>query len=167
MDHTIIQNTDGRSSCHKNIKQWTIDGMPKLIRDAGASMGPGPNVMVLACRWRYFAAEDLEGLKKLASNLDYRIVRIPCSGQVQADWIATALDSGAGTVLIMGGHPATCSYTSDARCGDQMHSTVLGSSGIDPARLLMDWSVGGGSERFLKSVGQMVVTVEKSGSTFQ
>jgi hypothetical protein len=42
MDHNIIQMADDGSSCHKNIEQWTIDGMPRLIRDAGASMGPGP-----------------------------------------------------------------------------------------------------------------------------
>ncbi len=87
-------------------------------------------VIVLACRWRYFAAEDLEGLKKLALNMDYRIVRIPCSGQVQENWIETALDSGAGAVMVIGGHLATCAYTQDANGREKEPNTEMGSSGI-------------------------------------
>jgi F420-non-reducing hydrogenase iron-sulfur subunit len=159
MKQNIIQLADAGSSCHKNIEQWTIDGMPQLIRDAGASMGPGANVMVLACRWRYFAAEDLMGLKKLASNFDYRVVKMPCSGQVQADWVSTALDSGADAVLIMGGHPATCHYAQDRIEGDQLLEATSGLQQFDPARLLVDWSEGDRSERFLGSVDQLIATM--------
>ncbi len=161
MNCNIIQMADAGSSCQKNIEQWMIDGMPQLIRDAGASMGSGANVMVLACRWRYFAAEDLMGLKKLASNTDYRVIRMPCSGQVQANWIAAALDSGADAVLVMGGHPATCHFAQDSIEGDKMPNDGPGPQKFDPARLLVDWSEGDRSERFLGSVDQLVATVEK------
>lgn len=161
MNRNIIQMADDGSSCHKNIEQWTIDGMPQLIREAGSSMGPEANVIVLACRWRYYAAEDLMGLKKLASTVNYRVVKMPCSGQVQADWIATALDSGADAVLVMGGHPSTCHYAQDRTKGDRTPDEKPRLQEYDPARLLVDWSEGDRSERFLGSVDQLMATVEK------
>jgi coenzyme F420-reducing hydrogenase delta subunit len=161
MERNIIQIGEAGSSCQKNIEQWTIDGMPQLIRDAGASMGPGANVMVLACHWRYFAAEDLEGLKKMASNIDYRVVKMPCCGQVHGDWITTALDSGADAVLVLGGHPATCHYAKDPNAANGVPAIEDGSPGFDPARLQVDWSEGDRSKRFVGSVDKLVATVER------
>jgi coenzyme F420-reducing hydrogenase delta subunit len=161
MNRNIIQMAEAGSSCQKNIEQWSIDGMPKLIREAGASLGPGANVMVLACHWRYFAAEDLMGLKKLASNIDYRVVRMPCSGMFQEKWITIALDSGADAVLVMGGHPATCHYVEDLNEVGRRLDAKIGPPGFDPARLLVDWSEGDRSERFLGSVDQLLATVDK------
>ena len=153
MNQNIIQIAQGRESCKKKTEQWMIDGVPQLIRDAGANMGSIPHVIVLACRWRYFAAEDLEGLKKLALNMDYRIVRIPCSGQVQENWIETALDSGAGAVMVIGGHLATCAYTQDANGREKEPNTEMGSSGIDSSRLVVDWSEGDTVRKILRISG--------------
>lgn len=161
MNRNIIQMAEAGSSCQKNIEQRTIEGMPQLIREAGASMGPGANVVVLACHWRYFAAEDLMGLKKMASNIDYRVVRMPCSGQFQEKWITAALDSGADAVLVMGGHPATCHYVKYSNEAPQMPTLKNGPPGFDPARLLIDWSEGDRSERFVGSVDKLVATVER------
>lgn len=102
MDRNIVQISE-EAIGQGNAEQWTIEGMPQTIRDAEESMGQGPHMIVLACRWRYFASKDLEGLKKLASNFDYRMVMMPCSGQVQANRIATALDSVDRVVEVVEG----------------------------------------------------------------
>lgn len=153
MNQNIIQIAEAGNACRKNVEQWTINGAPQLIRDAGVSMGAGPNGIILACRWRYFAAEDIDGLKELASNTDCRIIRMPRSGQVQANWMAAAIDSGASALLIMGGHPATCHYSQGPDEGDPMPNGTIEPRALGPVPLPVDRSEGDRSERFLGSIG--------------
>jgi F420-non-reducing hydrogenase iron-sulfur subunit len=163
MCNNFIKIDEVGRSCHSNTEQWTIDGMPQMIRDAGASMGPGPNVIALACRWRYFAAGDLDGLKRLASNVDYRLVLTPCCGQMDANWVATALNSGAEAVLVMGGHPANCSFSDDPAQGETNLRSLIKKLGVDPERLVVDWSVGENTTKFQGSVDRLMAAVESSG----
>lgn len=137
-----------------------IDGMSQLIKEAELSMGPGLNVMVLACHWRYYAAEDLEGLKRLGSKINYRMVEIPCSGQVHSEWITTAIDSGADAVLVMGGHPSTCHFAKCKKCGNSMIKKDVAHAELHPARLSIDWSEGDRSVRFCKSMDSLVRSIE-------
>jgi F420-non-reducing hydrogenase iron-sulfur subunit len=158
MNNNIIrikeeENTSGNAESQK------ADVTLQSIREAESAMGPGRNIMVLACHWRYFAAEDLEGLQKLGNSINYRMVEIPCSGQVQSSWITTALDSGAEAVLVMGGHPATCHFAKCTKCDDLHYKEHSAVAQFDPARLSIDWSEGDRSMRFSGTVEKFISTL--------
>jgi heterodisulfide reductase subunit A len=147
-------------TCGKDIEQWTIEGVPQMIRSAEATMDEGPKVIVLACRWRYFAGSDIEGLKRLASEVDYRVVRTPCSGQVNADWIATALGSGAEAVMVLGGH-AGCELTDDRSAAEDLLKDRVAQGGADPERLVVDWKCERAPEGIQDAVDRVVTTVKR------
>jgi coenzyme F420-reducing hydrogenase delta subunit len=159
MNNYIIQIKEDENDNELKAESRKVDITLQSIREAESAMGPGRNVVVLACHWRYFAAEDLEGLQKLGTCINYRVVEIPCSGQVQSSWITTALESGAEAVLVMGGHPATCNFAKCTKCGDQQNMEGLGGTQFDPARLSIDWSEGDRSLRFSGTVERFVSTL--------
>jgi F420-non-reducing hydrogenase iron-sulfur subunit len=164
MNNNIIQIMEDGNTEEQNAETRRIDATIQMIRDAESDMGPGRNIMVLACHWRYFAAEDLEGLQKLGSCINYRMVEIPCSGQVRSSWITTALESGADAVLVMGGHPDTCHFAKCMKCGEML-GEKLNDKGreapqFDPARLSIDWSEGDRSSRFSGTVEKFISALE-------
>ena len=148
MNNNIIQISEEGNAAEFSSGPKKFDVTLQSIREAESAMGPGRNVMILACHWRYFAAEDLEGLQKLASSINYRMVEIPCSGQVRSSWITTALELGAEAVLVMGGHPDTCQFAKCMKCGDMQNKDCSGGEQFDPARLSIDWSEGDRSLRW-------------------
>jgi F420-non-reducing hydrogenase iron-sulfur subunit len=159
MNNNIIQIKDEENDSQLNSGSSKVDTTLRSIREAESAMGPGRNVMVLACHWRYFAAEDLEGLQKLGSCINYRMVEIPCSGQVQSTWITTALESGAEAVLVMGGHPDTCHFAKCMKCGDLHDKESSQGAEFDPARISVDWSEGDRSSRFSGTVEKFISTL--------
>jgi coenzyme F420-reducing hydrogenase delta subunit len=153
------RTAEGIRTCGKDIEQWTIEGVPQMIRSAEATMDEGPKVIVLACRWRYFAGSDIEGLKRLASEVDYRVVRTPCSGQVNADWIATALGSGADAVMVLGGH-AGCAFTGDRSAAEVRLKEQVAEGGCDTERMVVDWN-GPRPQGIEGSVDRVVAAVKR------
>lgn len=156
MNNDIIQIKEDEDCNELNSGSRIVDPTVRSIMEAESAMGPGRNVMVLACRWRYFAAEDLEGLQRLGSCINFRMVEIACSGQVQSSWIATALESGAEAVLVMGGHPSTCHFSKCVKCADLHHNESLAGQEFDPAQISIDWSEGDRSLRFSGTVEEFI-----------
>ncbi len=158
MNNSNIRTAEGRETCNKHIEQWTVEGMPQVIRTVESNTDA--EVIVLACRWRYFAGKDLEELKRLASEVDYRVVRTPCSGQVDGDWIAAALDSGAEAVMVMGGHDDDCAFARDPSAAENCLKTKAAQQGLDPERLVVDWSDERWPEGLQNSVDRVVARVK-------
>lgn len=155
-----IRTAEGRETCNRNIEQWTLEGMPQVIRTIESDTDA--EVIVLACRWRYFAGKDLEGLKRLASEVDYRVVRTPCSGQVEGGWIAAALESGAEAVMVMGGHRDDCAYAREPEAAGECLKDRAARQGLDPDRLVVDWSDEKRPEGLQESVDRVVAKVRRS-----
>jgi heterodisulfide reductase subunit A2 len=160
MKNNDLRTAEGRETCNKSIEQWTLEGMPQVIRTIESDTEA--EVIVLACRWRYFAGKDLEGLKNLASEVDYRVVRTPCSGQVDADWIAAALDSGAEAVMVMGGHKDDCAFAREPEAAEECLKARVDRQGLDPERVVVDWSDESRPEGLQRSVDQLVDRVKKA-----
>ena len=154
-----MRTAECRETCNKHIEQWTVEGMPKVIRTIESDTDA--EVIVLACRWRYFAGQDLEELKRLASEVDYRVVKTPCSGQVEGDWIAAALESGAEAVMVMGGHKDDCAFAQEPEAAEKCLKDRAAQRGLDPERLVVDWSDESRPEGLQDSVDQVVAKVKK------
>ena len=70
-----------------------------------------PKILGLLCNWCSYQGADLAGTSRMKYPPNLRIVRLMCSGRVDAATVMWALKSGADGVLVGGCHPGDCHYT--------------------------------------------------------
>lgn len=61
-----------------------------------------PKVVAFACNWCSYAGADLAGLNRLQYPADIRIIRVPCSGRIDTQFVMRAFNQGADGVLVSG-----------------------------------------------------------------
>lgn len=61
-----------------------------------------PRIIAFCCNWCAYAAADLAGLSRLQYPASVRIIRVPCSGRVNPQFILQAFQKGADAVLVAG-----------------------------------------------------------------
>lgn len=95
-------------------------------------------ILGFACQWCAYKAIDLAGQMKLSYPDSIRIVRVPCSGRVDAETILNAFKLGFDGVFVAGCPENECHY----RCGNvyagrrvKLLKSLLYSMSIEPGRL--------------------------------
>ncbi|NOY11803.1 MAG: hydrogenase iron-sulfur subunit [Archaeoglobi archaeon] len=95
-------------------------------------------ILGFACQWCAYKAIDLAGQLKLTYPDSIRIVRVPCSGRVDAELILSAFKEGFDGVFVAGCPENECHY----RCGNvyaerrvRILKSMLHSMNIEPTRL--------------------------------
>ena len=94
------------------------------------------------CKWSAYEAADKAGYERLKYPKEVRIIRIPCTGRMDAQLVMEAFNAGADSVLIGGCYPDSCHYESGnfkARRRLKLAKPVLAQLGIDPKRLRLEW----------------------------
>ncbi|HHY95122.1 MAG TPA: hydrogenase iron-sulfur subunit, partial [Firmicutes bacterium] len=88
-------------------------------RGAVGPAGPGgtqadapwePRLIGFCCNWCSYAGADLAGTSRLEYPPNIRVIRVPCSGRVNPQFIVRAFQKGADGVLVAGCHPGDCHY---------------------------------------------------------
>lgn len=69
-----------------------------------------PLIIAFACNWCTYAAADLAGTSRIHYPHNVRIIRVMCSGMVNAGYALRAFEGGADGVLIAGCHHTDCHY---------------------------------------------------------
>ncbi|AAB89870.1 hydrogenase iron-sulfur subunit [Archaeoglobus fulgidus] len=72
-------------------------------------------IIGFACQWCAYQAADLAGSLKMKYPESIRLLRVPCSGRVNAEFILKALLSGADGVFVAGCPISECHYRSGNR----------------------------------------------------
>lgn len=102
-----------------------------------------PRVLVFACEWSGYAATELAGAQKRTYPANVRVIRLDCSGRLQAGLIFNAFEMGAAGVLVLGCAQKLCHYERGneraAAAFGQVEelSTLLG---LHPNRLKLAWA---------------------------
>lgn len=74
---------------------------------------PATKIVAFCCNWCAYAGADSAGTARLAYPANVRIIRVPCSGRINARLVLAAFEAGAGRVLVAGCHPpGDCHYIS-------------------------------------------------------
>ncbi|HBZ57172.1 MAG TPA: methyl-viologen-reducing hydrogenase subunit delta [Syntrophobacteraceae bacterium] len=121
-----------------------------------------PRILAFLCTWCSYRAADEIGKARHAYPAAIRIVRVPCSGRVDPQWVLMALDQGADGVLILGCPPGNCHYRNgnlQALKRFTLLQRLLHELGIDSARLRLDWVAAGEGERLLAIFNNMVESI--------
>ena len=61
-----------------------------------------PKIVVIACNWCTYAGADLAGVSRMNYPTSVRVIRVPCSGRVNPQFIIRALQQGADAVFVSG-----------------------------------------------------------------
>ncbi|SDC41563.1 Methyl-viologen-reducing hydrogenase, delta subunit [Candidatus Frackibacter sp. WG12] len=61
-----------------------------------------PTVVAFCCNWCSYSGADLAGTSRLEYPTNIRIIRVPCSGRVNPQFVLKAFQKGADAVLVAG-----------------------------------------------------------------
>jgi coenzyme F420-reducing hydrogenase delta subunit len=61
-----------------------------------------PKLIGFCCNWCSYAGADLAGVSRLKYPTNIRVIRVPCSGRVNPQFVLRAFQKGADGVLVSG-----------------------------------------------------------------
>ncbi len=129
-----------------------------------------PKIVAFCCNFCAFAAADLAGAMRLQYPPNVRIIRLPCTGKVDAIHLMRALEEGADGVFVAGCLEGQCHYLQGnlrARKKVAYVKRLLAEVQIEPERIDMfnlSSAMGG---RFAEIVEEMTDRIKKLGPTYK
>lgn len=128
-----------------------------------------PKIVAFCCNYCAFAAADLAGAMRLQYPPNVRIVKLPCTGKVDAIHLMRAFEDGADAVFVAGCLEGECHYlegNTRAKKRVEYVKRLLAEVEIEPERLEMfnlSSAMGG---KFAEIAEEMTERVKKLGPTF-
>ncbi|MBN2440606.1 MAG: hydrogenase iron-sulfur subunit [Spirochaetales bacterium] len=99
-----------------------------------------PVILALCCHYCAFAAADLAGSMRLQYPASVRVLRFPCTGKIEVNYIMEAVENGADGVLIAGCLQGGCHFKEGnlrARRRVERTKKILEELGLEPERVEM------------------------------
>ncbi len=116
------------------------------------------DILALLCKWSSYNAADKAGYERLNYPGNVKIVRVPCTGRVDAQMILKAYSSGAKGVLVAGCPPDACHYfTGNLKARKRVVALkgLVSQFGINPESLRIEWIGKDESRRFVDIVNEL------------
>jgi F420-non-reducing hydrogenase iron-sulfur subunit len=120
-----------------------------------------PTIVAFCCHYCAYTAADMAGSMRLESP-NVKIIRVPCSGKVDAIHIMKALEKGADGVLVAGCLEGDCHFKSGNVKALQRVTYLkrfLEEIGIEPERVEMVTMSAGMGSRFAKIAAEFTDTI--------
>ncbi|HUT26640.1 MAG TPA: hydrogenase iron-sulfur subunit [Methanomassiliicoccales archaeon] len=125
-----------------------------------------PKIVVFSCHWCSYTAADTAGMKRMAMDPHFVVIRTMCSARVDPEWVLKALSKGADGVLVLAGHPGRCHYEiGNLRTRKRMTllHTYLDQMGFHPDRFHIDYVDSEEVEGYVEAVNSYVGKVKELG----
>lgn len=125
-----------------------------------------PTIVAFLCNWCSYAGADLAGTSRIQYPPSIRVIRVPCSGRVNPQYIIKALADGADGVMVSGCHPGDCHYLAGnyyARRRFSALKRLLSLAGFHPDRVQFTWVSASEGARFADVVSQVTEKVRALG----
>ena len=71
-----------------------------------------PNIVAFFCKWCTYGGADLAGVSRMQYPPNFKVIMIPCTGNLSPKFILHAFRQGADGIWISGCHPGDCHYIS-------------------------------------------------------
>jgi coenzyme F420-reducing hydrogenase delta subunit len=127
-----------------------------------------PKIVAFCCHYCAYAAADLAGSGRLQYPPNIRIVRSPCTGRLEINFIMKAFEAGADGVLVAGCEEGSCHFKEGNYLAKGRVNTakqILQEAGLESERLRMVNVSAASSQKFAEYVRDMVETVISLGPT--
>ncbi|MBM4249754.1 MAG: hydrogenase iron-sulfur subunit [Euryarchaeota archaeon] len=124
---------------------------------------PGQKIVAFCCHWCALGAVDMAGVNRSEYPPNVRIIRVMCSGRVDAAWVRRALELKAAAVLIMGCEFPTChyidgNYKAEKRVERMIKS--LGKKGLPADRIRTVWLSAADGPKFVATMKALAEELE-------
>ncbi len=123
-------------------------------------------IVAFLCNWCSYGAADLAGVSRMQYSTDIRVIRVPCSGRIDAKLILSAFREGADGVWVSGCHPGECHYLEGnyyARRKFILMGNLMEHMGIDKDRLHFSWISSAEATKFAKVAQEVADTIVPMG----
>ncbi len=125
-----------------------------------------PKVVALVCNWCTYTAADLAGTSRLQYPANVRMIRLMCTGMIDAKYVLKAFLEGADGVFIGGCHPGDCHYIDGnlkAKKRIPGVGKILEQFGFEPERLRLEWVGASEGPEFQHHMTEFVETIKSLG----
>jgi F420-non-reducing hydrogenase iron-sulfur subunit len=125
-----------------------------------------PRVLAFCCHYCAYAAADLAGTMRIQYPPNVRIIRTPCTGRLETEFLLKALEAGADGVLVAGCLEGGCHYTSGnlyAKRRVEYMRDMLEEMGLEKERLRMVNISAAMARPLSDAITDMVETVRQLG----
>jgi len=125
-----------------------------------------PEITLFTCIYCGYMAADTAGALRQEYPADVKIVRLPCTGKIDMQYMLDAFDEGADGVMIMACSLGNCHHergNERARARVQRMQKILESVGLEPERVKIDYVSGGMGATFAENVREMTNRLQALG----
>jgi len=100
------------SICPTNAIDLNIDTSEKILTTIRvfSKFRKNPKIIAFCCASCGYAAADDAGLKKISYNPNIFVIRVPCTGRIDTDFIFKSFELGFDGVMIIGCRQDACRY---------------------------------------------------------
>ena len=117
-----------------------------------------PVILAFCCHYCAYAAADLAGSMRLQYPGNVRVLRMPCTGKVEVDYLLAAFERGVDGVIVAGCLEGGCHFLEGnlrARRRVERAKQILEEIGLEPERLDMFNLSSAEGARFAEIVTEM------------
>jgi coenzyme F420-reducing hydrogenase delta subunit len=117
-----------------------------------------PVILAFCCHYCAYAAADLAGSMRLQYPDNVRVLRLPCTGKVEVNYLLAAFERGADGVIVAGCLEGGCHFLEGnlrARKRVERARQLLAEIGLEPERLEMYNLSSAEGTRFAEIVTEM------------
>jgi len=125
-----------------------------------------PIIVAFCCHYCAYTAADMAGSMRLHYPSNVKIVRVPCSGKVDAKYILHALQNGADGVCVAGCLEGDCHFKNgNVKAARRVEyvKKLLDEIGIGGERVEMITMSAGMGERFARTATDITEKIRKLG----
>ncbi|MBP6963006.1 MAG: hydrogenase iron-sulfur subunit [Armatimonadetes bacterium] len=125
-----------------------------------------PRILALCCHYCAYAAADLAGSTRLQYPPNVRVLRLPCTGKVDIDYVMKAFENGVDGVIVAGCLEGGCHFEEGnlyAKKRVGLAKEVLAEAGIEGDRLEMFNLSSAEGNRFAEIVETMTERIKRLG----
>ena len=129
-----------------------------------------PKIVAFCCNYCAFAAADLAGSMRIQYPPNVRIIRLPCSGKIDAILLMKAFEQGADGVFIAGCLEGQCHYLEGnlrAKKKVAYVKKLLAEVQIEPERIEMFNLSSAMGSRFAEIVEEITEKTKKLGPVYK
>jgi coenzyme F420-reducing hydrogenase delta subunit len=125
-----------------------------------------PEIVAFCCHYCAYTAADMAGSKRISYPSNVKIIRVPCTGKVDAIHIMKALEKGADGVYVAGCLEGDCHFKNgNTRASHRVEKvkTYLADLGWEPERVAMINMSAGMGERFARTAREFTEKIKALG----
>jgi coenzyme F420-reducing hydrogenase delta subunit len=127
-----------------------------------------PLILAFCCHYCAYAAADLAGSMRLQYPSNVRVLRLPCTGKIEVNYLLAAFERGADGVIVAGCLEGGCHFLEgNLRASRRVERTqkLLAEIGLEPERLEMFNLSSAEGPRFAEIVTTMTQRLRKLGKS--